>query len=63
MWAILQAAGGRAVGMTGSGSAYFALVDTEVQAEVLANAVRAEGAEAVVAAMLSPARNRGGDTP
>jgi 4-diphosphocytidyl-2-C-methyl-D-erythritol kinase len=59
---LLEKAGGRAVGMTGSGSAYFALADTEAQASLLANAVRAGSAEAVVAGMLSTGRNRGGDT-
>lgn len=50
--AILESAGAPAVGMTGSGSAYFALTDTEVDARHLAEAVRARGAEAVIARVL-----------
>lgn len=49
---LLERAGAPAVGMTGSGSAYFALTDTEAEARRLAEAVRAGGAEAEVARML-----------
>jgi len=49
---LLERAGAPAVGMTGSGSAYFALADTEAEARRLAEAVRAGGAEAEVARML-----------
>jgi 4-diphosphocytidyl-2-C-methyl-D-erythritol kinase len=49
---LLERAGAPAVGMTGSGSAYFALADTEAEAQRLAEAVRAGGAEAEVARML-----------
>jgi 4-diphosphocytidyl-2-C-methyl-D-erythritol kinase len=61
--ALLRRAGAKAVGMTGSGSAWFALTDTEAQAELLANAARAGGAVAVVTRMLEVDGNRGGDTP
>ena len=47
--ALLERAGAAAVGMTGSGSAYFALVDTEAEARSLADAVRTAGAHAVAA--------------
>jgi 4-diphosphocytidyl-2-C-methyl-D-erythritol kinase len=46
--AILEAAGAVAVGMTGSGSAYFALADTEAEAWHVAEAARAAGARAEV---------------
>jgi len=49
---LLERAGAPAVGMTGSGSAYFALADTEAEARRLAEAARAGGAEAEVARML-----------
>jgi len=45
MW---QQAGAGPVGMTGSGSAYFALADTEGQARRYRDAARAAGAEATV---------------
>ena len=48
--AILEKAGAVAVGMTGSGSAYFALADTEAEARRLVEKVRAAGAEAQIAA-------------
>jgi 4-diphosphocytidyl-2-C-methyl-D-erythritol kinase len=47
--ALLERAGAAAVGMTGSGSAYFALADTEAEARSLADAVRTAGAHAVAA--------------
>ncbi|MBE3098718.1 MAG: 4-(cytidine 5'-diphospho)-2-C-methyl-D-erythritol kinase [Planctomycetes bacterium] len=47
--ALLERAGAAAVGMTGSGSAYFALADTEAEARSLADAVRSAGAHAVAA--------------
>ncbi len=59
--AAFEACGGRAVGMTGSGSAYFALADTEVQAVCLANAVRARGAAAEVVRVLNADGNTRGD--
>jgi 4-diphosphocytidyl-2-C-methyl-D-erythritol kinase len=59
---IFQAAGAKAVAMTGSGSAYFALADTEDQAWCLANTVRATGAEATVARVMDAGRTQGGDT-
>ena len=49
---VFEEAGAPAVGMTGSGSAYFALADTEGQARRLADAARAAGAEAVVVELL-----------
>jgi 4-diphosphocytidyl-2-C-methyl-D-erythritol kinase len=61
--AVLEGAGARAVGMTGSGSAYFAIADTETQAEVLASAARAAGAGAVVVRLLNAGRNPGGNIP
>ncbi|MCX5684375.1 MAG: 4-(cytidine 5'-diphospho)-2-C-methyl-D-erythritol kinase [Planctomycetota bacterium] len=48
---LLETAGATAVGMTGSGSAYFALTDTEAEARRLVGAARAGGAEAVAAAL------------
>lgn len=50
--AILERTGATAVCMTGSGSAYFALADTEAEARQVAQAVRAAGAEAAVAVLL-----------
>ncbi|MCX5675887.1 MAG: 4-(cytidine 5'-diphospho)-2-C-methyl-D-erythritol kinase [Planctomycetota bacterium] len=47
--ALLERAGAAAVGMTGSGSAYFALADTEAEARSLADAVCSAGAHAVAA--------------
>jgi len=44
--AILEAAGASAVGMTGSGSAYFALADSQAEARRIAEAARAAGASA-----------------
>jgi len=45
---VFRQSGAAAVGMTGSGSAYFALADTEGQARRFRDAVRAAGAEATV---------------
>ena len=50
--AVLEAAGAEAVGMTGSGSAYFAAADTEPDARRWADAVRAAGAETCLARLL-----------
>jgi 4-diphosphocytidyl-2-C-methyl-D-erythritol kinase len=50
--ALLEEAGAPAVGMTGSGSAYFAPADTEAEARRLAEAARAGGAVAAVVRML-----------
>ena len=49
---VLERAGAPAVGMTGSGSAYFAAADTEAEARRLAEAARAAGAEAQVVRLL-----------
>ncbi|MBE3071284.1 MAG: 4-(cytidine 5'-diphospho)-2-C-methyl-D-erythritol kinase [Planctomycetes bacterium] len=49
---VLEQAGAPAVGMTGSGSAYFAAADTEGEARRLAEAARAAGAEAQVVRLL-----------
>jgi 4-diphosphocytidyl-2-C-methyl-D-erythritol kinase len=46
---ILEQSGARAVGMTGSGSAYFALADTEAQARAWADAAKAASIETRVA--------------
>jgi len=46
--AVFRQSGAEAVGMTGSGSAYFALADTEGQARRYRDAARAAGAEATV---------------
>jgi 4-diphosphocytidyl-2-C-methyl-D-erythritol kinase len=59
--AIFEAGGCRAVGMTGSGSAYFALADTEAQATVLADAARVHGAVAGVVRVLNTDGIMGGD--
>ena len=54
--AILERAGGAAVAMTGSGSAYFALTDTEAEARRLAEAVRRAGVETAVVKILGGAQ-------
>jgi len=46
--AVFRQSGAASVGMTGSGSAYFALADTEGQARRYRDAARAAGAEATV---------------
>jgi len=46
--AVFRKSGAASVGMTGSGSAYFALADTEGQARRYRDAARAAGAEATV---------------
>jgi 4-diphosphocytidyl-2-C-methyl-D-erythritol kinase len=46
--AVFRRSGAAAVGMTGSGSAYFALADTEGQARRFGDAARAAGADATV---------------
>jgi len=48
----LQEAGAEAVGMTGSGSAYFAIADHEAEARRWADAARAAGADSCVAELL-----------
>jgi len=50
--ACLEGAGGVSVGMTGSGSAYFALADTGAEARRLAQAARAAGTHVHVARLL-----------
>jgi len=50
--ACLREAGAEAVGMTGSGSAYFAAADSEAEARSWADAARAAGAETYIAALL-----------
>jgi len=54
----LERSGAAAVGMTGSGSAYFAVADTEAEANRLAEAVRAAGAETHVATLLADGKNQ-----
>ena len=49
---LLERAGATAIGMTGSGSAYFALTDTEIEARRLVDAARAGGAEAVAVVLV-----------
>ncbi len=51
--ACLREAGAEAVGMTGSGSAYFAAADSQAEARAWADAARAAGAEAYIAALLA----------
>lgn len=46
-------AGAAAFGMTGSGSAYFALADAEAEAQAMVTAARAVGCEAVLTSMLA----------
>jgi 4-diphosphocytidyl-2-C-methyl-D-erythritol kinase len=60
---LLERAGAAAVGMTGSGSAYFALTDTLAEARRLVDAARAGGAEAVAAALEGDSQHVQGDTP
>jgi len=50
---VLEAAGAQAVGMTGSGSAYFAAADTETDAQRWAGAARAAGAATCLARLLA----------
>ena len=50
--AVLEAAGAEAVGMTGSGSAYFAAADTEADARRWADAARSGGATTYLARLL-----------
>jgi 4-diphosphocytidyl-2-C-methyl-D-erythritol kinase len=52
--AVFRQSGAASVGMTGSGSAYFALADTEGQARRFLDAARAAGADATV---VRPLRN------
>jgi len=56
--AILEAAGAGAVGMTGSGSAYFALADSEAEARQIAEATRTAGAAAEVTFILGPGHGK-----
>jgi 4-diphosphocytidyl-2-C-methyl-D-erythritol kinase len=60
---LLEKAGATAVGMTGSGSAYFALTDTETEARRLVGAARAGGAEAAAAAFVGDIQQVQGGTP
>ena len=55
---VFEKAGAPAVGMTGSGSAYFALADTEAEAERLAAAARAAGIETAVAPMVRAGKSQ-----
>lgn len=61
--ALLEKAGATAVGMTGSGSAYFALTDTDIEARRLVGAARAGGADAVAAALAGGIQQVQGGTP
>jgi len=54
----LERAGAAAVGMTGSGSAYFAVADTQAEATRLADAARAAGAETYVATLLEDGKDQ-----
>jgi len=56
--AILRQAGAHAVGMTGSGSAYFALADTESDAKRLVQKTRAAGTQACVATIVAGAEEQ-----
>jgi 4-diphosphocytidyl-2-C-methyl-D-erythritol kinase len=55
---VLEAAGADAVGMTGSGSAYFALADSAEEARRWRDAARAAGAEAKVVQLLGEAQQQ-----
>lgn len=61
--ACLQEAGADAVAMTGSGSAYFAVADTEGEARQWADAARAAGAETHVARLLVDGNEQQEKTP
>jgi len=54
----LERAGAAAVGMTGSGSAYFAVADTQAEANRVADAARAAGAETCVATLLADGKDQ-----
>jgi len=54
----LERAGAAAVGMTGSGSAYFAVADTQAEANRVADAARAAGAETRVATLLADGKDQ-----
>ncbi len=54
----LEQAGAAAIGMTGSGSACFAVADTEVEARRLAEAVRAAGAKSHVTTLLADGKQQ-----
>jgi len=56
--AVFRQSGAAAVGMTGSGSAYFALADTEGQARRFRDAARAAGAEATVVRLLQEGKQQ-----
>ncbi len=58
----LHEAGADAVGMTGSGSAYFAVADTEAEARQWADAARAAGADTHVARLLVDGNEQQGNT-
>lgn len=55
---ILERSGAPAVGMTGSGSAYFALADTEADARRMADKARAAGIESCVAGVVGDAESQ-----
>jgi len=59
----LRRAGAEAVGMTGSGSAYFAIADSEADARRWADAARVAGAETHVAELLVDGTEQQGKTP
>jgi 4-diphosphocytidyl-2-C-methyl-D-erythritol kinase len=61
--AVLEGAGAAAVGMTGSGSAYFALAADLAEAERLVRAAQTAGADGVVARLLVPGPAPKEDTP
>jgi 4-diphosphocytidyl-2-C-methyl-D-erythritol kinase len=61
--AILSAAGAQAVGMTGSGSAYFALADSETEARRVTEAVRALGVTATVTSILKDGQRKYWEKP
>jgi 4-diphosphocytidyl-2-C-methyl-D-erythritol kinase len=61
--ACLEEAGADAVGMTGSGSAYFAVADTEAEATRWTEAARAAGADTHVARLLVDGNEQQENTP
>ena len=54
----LERAGAAAVGLTGSGSAYFVVADTEAEANRLADAARAAGANTHVVSLLADGKHQ-----
>jgi len=61
--ACLRQAGAQAVGMTGSGSAYFALADGETEARHWADVARVAGADTFVASLLADGSEQQEKTP